>query len=1242
MKMRDLENNWQRFKQKGMDAPPFLVDVVINDSNYEETLIDNGSSAYACVSEKFIKRHGCPTIPITKRSCEGYIKDLKTTIDRVTTFHIDVGGVKEQIWAYCCPDLMHEMILGRAWMIRNGVQINEEKERLEFAWSKITIPSKDQFQEIKAPTMVAASTFAGLLRRSQKQDHDDEDRTQFFKATMADIEKALRPKCQVNVKEHLPEWLSHMEQLFSQDKANTLPPYRPGFDHKIPLEVDKKGKEQALPWSPLYSMPREELLVLRRTLTDLLDKNFIRVSKSDAGAPVLFARKPSGGLRFCVDYRALNAMTKKDRYPLPLITETLRALSQALWFSKVDVSQAFHHIRIAQGEEWKTAFRTRYGSYEWNVTPFGLTGAPATFQRYINWILRDYLDEFCTAYIDDVLIYTSGTREDHREKVKLVLQRLNNAGLNLDITKCEFETKSTKYLGYIVEVGRGLRMDPEKVKAIQEWAEPTTVKGVRSFLGFANYYRSFIKGYSDVVLPLTRLTRKGEKFTFTEECRDAFECLKGLFVREPILAAFDPDRDTTLEPDASNWAVGGVLTQRGDDGKFRPVAYFSRKNLPAECNYTIHDKELMAIIKCLEEWDAMVRSLREPLTILTDHRNLEHFMKIRKLNERQIRWGQTLSNYNYTLRYRPGKHAVIPDALSRREQDMPKEADARLEDRHQRLLPSWGMVTRALPLATGGPSEEHNLDPLSNTINHDKEAPLSYGPEGGGSQAVTANQNEGPFGSDEELQQLWETALETDQTYSIIKNTVQSTATTWPKELKMRGVELSECSINDSGWVTFRDRLWLPNNEPLRTAIIQKTHDSSISGHPGRDATYAMLARQFFWPGCSHDVRRFVNNCDVCGRTTIWRQRKWGLLKPLPIPQRPWRSISMDFITDLPNVDGQQACLVVTDRLTKGVMFIPVQAMTAEGTADLFISNVYRRHGLPSDIISDRGTQWVNAFWKRVCELLGIKRRLSTAYRPQTDGGTERANQEVQHYVRIFVNYDQSDWPQMLAHAELAVNNRANSTTGFSPFFLEHGYNVEPIQLTDDTRSSGSTQNPVLRGEEFVSKLKEAHEFAEAALALAQETQERFYNQGHDPSFRFQVGDKVWLNLKNVRTERPMKKLDWIHSKHTVTEVIGTHNYRLDVPRGIHNVFHVTLLRPAPDNAFPSQHNDDTQPPAIIGESGQQEFFIEEILGTRRQRRGRGWRNEAHVKWVGYTDTTWEPLSEVEDTVAYERFLARP
>lgn len=330
---------------------------------------------------------------------------------------------------------------------------------------------------------------------------------------------------------------------------------------RINLEKDNKGRYKPIPWGPLYGMSRDELLVLRKTLTDHLDKGWIRASSSPGGAPVLFVKKPGVGLRFCVDYRALNAITQKDRYPLPLIRETLRSISKSSWITKVDVRAAFHKLSVREGDEEKTAFRTRFGSFEWLVTPFGLQGAPAAFQRYVNESLGDYLDNFTTPYLDDILIYTDGNINDHWNKVEEVLERLENAGLKLDPKKCEFAVKSTKYLGFIISLGEGIKVDPEKVKAIKSWNSPTTVKGVRSFLKFANFYRQFIPNFSSISQPLVDLTKKDQAFLWQKEHEKAFELLKELFITAPVLALYDPENHTVVEADCSGYVMGACLSQ---------------------------------------------------------------------------------------------------------------------------------------------------------------------------------------------------------------------------------------------------------------------------------------------------------------------------------------------------------------------------------------------------------------------------------------------------------------------------------------------------------------------------------------------------------------------------------------------------------------------------------------------------------------------------------------------------------
>ena len=323
-------------------------------------------------------------------------------------------------------------------------------------------------------------------------------------ASLEDVEKALAKMDEKRVptdpKVKVPKHYHNELYAFDAVEGNKLPPHR-DCDHKIEIQPGKTPG-----WGPLYSMSQDELRVLKKWLETNLKKGFIRASSSPASSPVLFAKKPGGGLRFCVDYRALNAITIKNRYPMPLLQETLHRLSTAQWFTKLDVIAGFNKIRIAEGHEWLTAFRTRFGLFETLVTPFGLSNAPATFQARINEVLREYLDVFCTAYIDDVLVY-SDTLEEHKIHVRRVLKALGDAGLQLDIDKCEFDQKSVKYLGMIISTD-GVSMDPDKVRSVLKWQTPANVKDVQAFIGFANFYRRFIKDFSKICAPLHALTRK--------------------------------------------------------------------------------------------------------------------------------------------------------------------------------------------------------------------------------------------------------------------------------------------------------------------------------------------------------------------------------------------------------------------------------------------------------------------------------------------------------------------------------------------------------------------------------------------------------------------------------------------------------------------------------------------------------------------------------------------------------------
>src|SRR5215469_2061728 len=457
---------------------------------------------------------------------------------------------------------------------------------------------------------------------------------------------------------HIPSCYHDFANIFSKIKADKLPPHRP-YDHSIELEPGS-----TVPFGPIYRLSETELQALRDFIEEFSAKGFIRPSKSPAGAPILFVKKKDGSLRLCVDYRGLNKITKKDRYPLPRIDKLLDRLRSAYVFSKLDLRSGYNLIRMKAGDKWKTAFRTRYGSFEFLVLHFGLTNAPATFQHFMNDTFRKFLDDFLGGYLNDLIIFTAllpgepppkglGASDipRHVEQVRTILQTMRENGLYANPKNCVFHAQTVDFLGYVVSP-EGLSRHTEKTRVIADWPTPRNVNAVQSFLGFANFYRRFILHYSQITKPLTNLTRKDVKFIWSPACQKAFADLKTAFTSAPILAHFHPNRQIILETDASDYAIAAILSQENPETKtIHPIAFYSRTMSPAELNYEIYDKELLAIFAAFREWRSYLEGASKSVKVVTDHKNLEYFASTKLLTHRQARWSEFLSSFNYTVFY---------------------------------------------------------------------------------------------------------------------------------------------------------------------------------------------------------------------------------------------------------------------------------------------------------------------------------------------------------------------------------------------------------------------------------------------------------------------------------------------------------------------------------------------------------------------------------------------------------------
>ena len=434
----------------------------------------------------------------------------------------------------------------------------------------------------------------------------------------------------------------------------------------------------------LYPLSPSEEKAMNEFIDENLAKGAIVPSQSPQASPFFFVGKKDGSLRPCQDYRYLNEWTVKNAYPLPRITDLLDKLKGAKIFTKMDIRWGYNNVRIHAPDRWKAAFKTARGLFEPTVMFFGLCNAPATFQAMMNDLFADMIDEgWLVIYVDDLLIFSQDI-ETHHARTARVLQRLREHQLCLKPEKCTFDATEIEYLGLIIRPER-ICMDPVKLDGVVKWQQPTTVKQVHSFLGFANFYRRFIANYSNIARPLINLTKKDIPFLWSKDCETAFNDLKEQFLKAPVLAIPDKEKPFAMAVDASLYATGGVLLQKDPNGDWHPCSYISQSFSPAERNYQIYDRELLAIHRGLMAWRHYLEGSPFPVLVMTDHKNLTYFRAPQNLSCRQVHWQIDLSVFDLQLLHVPGKDLSVPDALSRRADHIPTDG---INNANKTLLPN--------------------------------------------------------------------------------------------------------------------------------------------------------------------------------------------------------------------------------------------------------------------------------------------------------------------------------------------------------------------------------------------------------------------------------------------------------------------------------------------------------------------------------------------------------------------------
>ena len=882
----------------------------------------------------------------------------------------------------------------------------------------------------------------------------------------------------------LRDLLREYSSIFARHSADF------GRTHLLKHDIDT-GNEPPVKQRP-RRFPRQSADELKRQITGMAEKNIIRPSMSSWASNALLVKKKDGSYRMCIDYRELNAKTRNlDEYMLPRIDDTIDALSRAKFFCTLDLIQGYHQVELEEAAKPKTAFiapQCNPSQWEFNYMPFGLKGAPRTFQRMMDRLLHGLDYRIAMAYLDDVIVY-GATIDECLVNLRLVFERIAQANLKLKPKKCSLFQRETLYLGHIIS-GDGVRCDPDKVKAVKEWTAPRNLRQVRSFVGLVNYYRRFIRNYADLAIPLYDLQKKKTRFHWGADEQKSFEKLKLALISAPVMAFPQAEGRYILDTDASGYGIGGVLSQlqKDENGveQERVIAYASRRLQGREQRYCARKRELLAIVHFVKHFDVYLRG--PPITIRTDHASLRYIKTLKELPDQFARWIMTLENYHYTIEIRKGALHTNADTLSRYvccegKQCMCTDV-AKLEETTKDLVDTF---------------DPENPDSISAA----NISAIRFTPEFPPDEMAKAQEDDADIGP---LYRAKEQHQERPP-YSEVSGGSPALKAYWAewKRLELHDGLLYRRWENDVG-DTQRLQLIVPFR--YQKEISKSLHGPAGAAHLGRRRTHEFISRRMFWYRMADDIKFWIKVCDKCQR------RK----RPGITPQAPMKLYQSGYCNERVQMDicgpvnesrhGNIYLLVLTDRFSKYTKAFPLPNKETKTVAECVVTRWIHEYGEPEQIHTDQGGEFESHLMRDLLKLYGIHKSRTTPYHPEGNAQVERYNQTIAMMLSVLAT-DYKDWDMKIPLAVSSYNGTIHATTSFTPNKLWFGrelYVQADRVIPDNPLKKRTTREQYVERLELDMRI--AYEVARNVIGRNMKVQKRYHDRNAHLN-AYKVGEAV-------------------------------------------------------------------------------------------------------------------------------------